>query len=209
MEIGDPVDAEQVIDMGVPVQADEDFVGVLADDFLDLFRIIHCRRAGEGLMGNDNNRSIMACQFFLEPIHLLLSHKRGIATPVGLRPLVVSIKDEQTQSTDVVAVVTALHSPNIEALLDGVSTVRVVIPDDVQRRRMSLLELCDNRSVLLHVWVSKIPKLHDGIGLGALHLVQKGIQTPFPIVHDVLVEIGDESDGDRLLQTSDGSGSRQ
>ena len=87
---------------------------------------------------------------------------------------------------------------DIETLFLGVSVVRIVIANDMQRASVRIIEHLDDLAVL-RIWIGEIAKLNDGIRLTRRHFFHECFRTSDSIVHDVVMQVGYHTNPNGLL----------
>lgn len=207
MQVSDITGTKQLIDVGVAIDDENDSIGSSVEDRLHLLGIVDAGWSRQWLVADDQHRTRVALELLLQPLHLLRADVRRIATLVIGRSF-VAIEDDQAKALHIPGVVTTLHLPLLEQLIKAHAAVGVVIADDMECHRVSLLELLDDGAVLL-LCLGEVSQLKDGIGPIGRHRLEKGIEPGGGIMHHIVVKIGDQADSHRFGQTPGGSACRQ
>ena len=148
-------------------------------------------------MADDENRALEGFQLFREPLELFLTDVRGIAALVVLRFL-VAVEDDQVETVDVLGVVAPLHSPELGDLVEGVSTIDLVVAENVQGSGVGFVKGLGYCLVFL-CRIGEVAELQQGVGHFFLHGIDESLQSRRTIVHNILVQVGDHAELDGLF----------
>jgi hypothetical protein len=150
----------------------------------------------QAMMGEDETIQTRFVQIGLHPFDLVFGQMAGVAAfEIGWP--IIGVEHDEMNSAKVEGVEPGRHSPERHRMLPLIPEVGVVISEDMKLWAGEGFEKIDKASVR-RSGRAEISHLNDRIDLFLGHGGDKCPQAVIGIVHDVFVDIGDDSDAESL-----------
>lgn len=164
------------------------------DDFPDFLAVLDAGRVVEGLVDEDHHGLRAGDEDRCEPVALFGSDVALVSR--GGSAGVISIEDDELDALVLEGMVSAGHAQERGGLFAGESTVHVVVSEDMVAWAVETVPGLEELAIAF-VGDAEVTQLDDEIRAGVIHGVDECGDPPDAVVHDVLVDVGDDAEADR------------
>ena len=112
---------------------------------------------------------------------------------------VISVENDEVYVTLVKGIEPGVHSPIVDRLLTSITTICIVISQDMITRLLELIPDLQKIQILFFRH-AEITQLNDKVDLLTAHVIYETPQSIVSIVHYVFVNISDDAEAERLYR---------
>ena len=150
-------------------------------------------------MRKDHCGQLRIGKVFFEPCLLRFAHETFVARFFAAR--FVSIQHHEVDASLVERVVPGGHAIKLNGLFRPKSSIHVVVAKNVLARHIQVVEKIEE-FLILRFWNTEVTQLDGKVHVLFLDGRRELLHPLFAVVHDVLMNVGDDGDSDSFLGVS-------